>query len=274
MEKLSENKNKSLLGRVSWKKWQLHIRRKAKGIKNNIFVCQNCGKAYIRWRRNGEEGKKYCSRDCYFQKKHKKKMSNKQPEQSKIYIKKCTQCGKLFTSKTKKQRCSRDCDLEYAREKAYLHGQSKHKPKEITCKECGKVFITEYGDKKRYFCSIDCSSKYSRRKRKKELGNHRRRARYYGCEYEPINVVKVFERDGWRCQICGKMTPKNKKGKNLSNSPELDHIMPISLGGSHSYKNVQCACRSCNLKKGANPFIGNQMPMFPTMSVDTENARC
>lgn len=29
----------------------------------------------------------------------------------------------------------------------------------------------------------------------------------------------------------------------------LDHIVPISKGGPHTYSNTQCLCRDCNLKK-------------------------
>jgi 5-methylcytosine-specific restriction endonuclease McrA len=29
-----------------------------------------------------------------------------------------------------------------------------------------------------------------------------------------------------------------------------DHIIPISLGGKHSYENLQCSHLKCNLAKG------------------------
>ena len=43
-----------------------NLKRKAQGIKRNIFVCKNCNKAYIRWRRSGDEGKTFCSKDCAY----------------------------------------------------------------------------------------------------------------------------------------------------------------------------------------------------------------
>jgi 5-methylcytosine-specific restriction endonuclease McrA len=73
--------------------------------------------------------------------------------------------------------------------------------------------------------------------------------------------IKVFNRDGWYCQICGKHTPKKNRGKRYSNSPELDHRIPMSRGGGHLYSNAQCACRACNISKSNNDCRG-QLPLF------------
>jgi 5-methylcytosine-specific restriction endonuclease McrA len=80
-------------------------------------------------------------------------------------------------------------------------------------------------------------------------------------EYQYINRTKVFERDGWRCQMCGKATPKYRKGTRYPNAPELDHRTPLALGGPHTYANTQCACRACNAAKGATASIG-QLPLI------------
>jgi 5-methylcytosine-specific restriction endonuclease McrA len=47
----------------------------------------------------------------------------------------------------------------------------------------------------------------------------------------------VFVRDDHRCQYCGSL------------ADSIDHIMPTSRGGSHSWENVAAACRPCNLSK-------------------------
>ena len=39
--------------------------------------------------------------------------------------------------------------------------------------------------------------------------------------------------------------------KVLSAGYHVDHIMPLSLGGSNDKKNIQLLCETCNLKKGA-----------------------
>jgi 5-methylcytosine-specific restriction endonuclease McrA len=47
----------------------------------------------------------------------------------------------------------------------------------------------------------------------------------------------VFARDGWACQYCG------------SAAENVDHVIPRSRGGPHSWENVVAACRRCNSKK-------------------------
>lgn len=68
---------------------------------------------------------------------------------------------------------------------------------------------------------------------------------------EAFDPIKVLIRDKWHCQLCGVSTPKRLRGTYEEDAPELDHIVPLALGGSHTWANVQCACRSCNIRKGA-----------------------
>ena len=83
------------------------------------------------------------------------------------------------------------------------------------------------------------------------MGNHRKRARYYGVPYEPVDKRRVFERDGWRCHICWRKTNSRLKKSWAQWYPTLDHIVPLSLGGPHTYANVACACFECNTLKSA-----------------------
>jgi 5-methylcytosine-specific restriction endonuclease McrA len=60
---------------------------------------------------------------------------------------------------------------------------------------------------------------------------------------EAIEHAVVFERDGGVCGICGVLVdPANW---------HLDHVIPLSRGGEHSYANVQVSHPTCNLSKGA-----------------------
>ncbi len=38
----------------------------------------------------------------------------------------------------------------------------------------------------------------------------------------------------------------------------IDHIIPLSQGGEHSYKNTQLACFECNCKKGDRGIPGGE----------------
>jgi 5-methylcytosine-specific restriction endonuclease McrA len=71
--------------------------------------------------------------------------------------------------------------------------------------------------------------------------NAKRRARKAGVAYEYINRDKLYDRDQGTCQICHEPAPK--KGW------EMDHIVPIVLGGPHLWSNVQVTHRTCNRKK-------------------------
>lgn len=50
----------------------------------------------------------------------------------------------------------------------------------------------------------------------------------------------VFFRDDWRCGYCG-----TREGPH-----EIDHMTPLSRGGSNHDDNLVLACRKCNRSKG------------------------
>jgi 5-methylcytosine-specific restriction endonuclease McrA len=52
-----------------------------------------------------------------------------------------------------------------------------------------------------------------------------------------VNRRTVFARDGSRCQYCG------------AAAENLDHVVPRSRGGQHTWENVVAACRRCNARK-------------------------
>lgn len=54
----------------------------------------------------------------------------------------------------------------------------------------------------------------------------------------PLNRKTVFLRDAHRCQYCGHQ------------AENLDHVVPKSQGGSHTWENVVACCRHCNTRKG------------------------
>jgi 5-methylcytosine-specific restriction endonuclease McrA len=61
----------------------------------------------------------------------------------------------------------------------------------------------------------------------------------------------VFARANFRCEACG-ASPKDKdKDKDEEVRLEVDHIIPVSKGGSSAFNNLQALCRACNLGKAA-----------------------
>lgn len=78
---------------------------------------------------------------------------------------------------------------------------------------------------------------------------HKRRAQKLGTQVEDIRPIDIYERDVWLCGLCS--TPVDPDAKHPDPlSPSLDHILPLSLGGTHTYENVQLAHLTCNVSKG------------------------
>lgn len=74
----------------------------------------------------------------------------------------------------------------------------------------------------------------------------RRRARMRGAgEVETVDRGAIIARDKSRCHLCGKRVAK----KDI----QLDHLIPVSLGGSHTAANLAVAHRSCNARKWTKP---------------------
>ncbi|NJN87442.1 MAG: HNH endonuclease [Leptolyngbyaceae cyanobacterium SL_7_1] len=79
----------------------------------------------------------------------------------------------------------------------------------------------------------------------------------------PVNRREVLRRDHHSCQYCGST-------KHLT----LDHVLPLSKGGKHSWDNVVTACERCNQAKGdrtpdqANMPLRNKpkAPMHPSVA--------
>jgi 5-methylcytosine-specific restriction endonuclease McrA len=64
---------------------------------------------------------------------------------------------------------------------------------------------------------------------------------YVKVPYErrvPLSRRAVFGRDRASCQYCGRA------------AENLDHVLPRSRGGTHTWENVVAACRHCNARKG------------------------
>lgn len=66
------------------------------------------------------------------------------------------------------------------------------------------------------------------------------------CEY-------LADRDGGRCAICERMVrmdlPSGPRGDDRG--PSIDHVVPVSHGGSDDLANLQLACWGCNRGKRA-----------------------
>src|SRR3954451_8380263 len=73
-----------------------------------------------------------------------------------------------------------------------------------------------------------------------------------------LNRRAVFARDGHRCQYCG------------SAAENIDHIIPRSKGGTHTWENVVAACRPCNTRKEDRSLHETSLQLRKVPSVPRE----
>ena len=58
---------------------------------------------------------------------------------------------------------------------------------------------------------------------------------------------EVFERDGYRCQKCGK-----------AGRLEAHHVVHLAAGGGNAVENVQTLCRGCHIAHHGGPVAEEQ----------------
>lgn len=101
----------------------------------------------------------------------------------------------------------------------------------------------------RGMCGSHCALDWAKRNPERSAaGKARYRARKRDAFVEDVIPVEVFERDGWRCGICGERIPKGARYPD-PRSASVDHVIPLSRGGTHEMKNAQATHLLCNALK-------------------------
>lgn len=100
-----------------------------------------------------------------------------------------------------------------------------------------------------------CEQKKIYRSENSELViNHNRnaRARKRSAEgkHTAAEVLAIFEAQRGLCASCNE-----KLFKSGIKKYHVDHIMPLALGGTNWASNLQCLCKSCNLRKNSKDPI-------------------
>lgn len=276
-EYVADRKTSRFCCRECEREWWKENRDREKD-KRNVFTCQNCGKEYKTAFRDRNT---CCSRKCGWELRTKKATikknclvcgksfneiksgpgycSKKCKKESLELEVKCVECGNKFVAGGGVKYCSDECKRarnrrEY-RKKKMAAGRNGGRIEKIICRHCGKEFTKKIYNAVPQFCSSRCAKRQwiednpEKAARNKARQRHTRRAaKYNNGPMDDINPADVFEFDGWVCGICGK-----KVNKDLSfphpYSASLDHIVPLSKGGTHTYSNVQLAHFICNSKK-------------------------
>jgi 5-methylcytosine-specific restriction endonuclease McrA len=147
--------------------------------------------------------------------------------------------------------------------------------KAVDCKDCGKSLGLRKSTSTMRFCN-DCASIRTKanikenhktkmlndtnykRKHIAEKARARHKRRTLQSNGELIDLYELAERDQWQCKLCNKpisQDAKHYKGNLNLYGPSLDHIIPVSKGGSHTWSNVQLAHYYCNSIRGNKALI-------------------
>ena len=137
-----------------------------------------------------------------------------------------------------------------AKEKADLISRQMEERLAIhVCKNCGEEYcigVTGYNSGQ--YCSEKCAKRWVMR-----IKNDRRIARMKHRKHDTdITLEKLFKRDGGVCYLCGgecDWSDMDSNGNAQSRYPSVDHVRPLSKGGTHTWDNIKLAHRACNTRK-------------------------
>lgn len=129
------------------------------------------------------------------------------------------------------------------------------------CMICSKP-LTRY---QHILCdSKECKREYERtnpdRITQRRIVSKRRRARKRAAFVEDVDVLVHLRWQHGKCYHCNHKIDLTKSAPH-SKSLTLDHLVPLALGGDHSYANTVASCWDCNCSiKGVRP-IGEQLKL-------------
>ena len=86
------------------------------------------------------------------------------------------------------------------------------------------------------------------------LKEHRRRALLNSVNSESYRESDVIQKYGTKCHICSLEidfnAPRSSKFEGWEMGLHLDHVIPLSFGGSDTIDNIMPSHGICNIKKG------------------------
>lgn len=185
---------------------------------------------------------------------------------------KCEVCGDEFRRKMIGQRtCGRDCgvflryglrvedvgwascricrDVITRRSNCHVlcRYRAQHPLEQKRCLECRELFTPDHGQRK-YCCKAHARAAIAR------IMKERRRKRINdGDVVEMFGWRRLAKRQGLVCHLCDEPCDPNADPCKDDWAPTVDHIMPIAMGGTHTFDNARIAHRYCNSMRGTAP---------------------
>jgi len=121
---------------------------------------------------------------------------------------------------------------------------------QATCNGCGTEMTAK--TRRRQFC--DCCSRERIRGDSRRAGNRRRS---WSGEGDHYTIPMLLDLDGDVCYLCSEI---------IDGKPSVDHVLPLSRGGSDTVSNVALTHWACNNRKRAKK-VDELYLEFPSMQI-------
>jgi hypothetical protein len=206
-----------------------------------LATCTICGTHWMAPPK--AQASRFCSTLCYGFHQSGRWPSCPIPKRDLVAIASCGECGEPFPLFVPWQTlCSDRCrDRRKRRRDAQRRRVSRPSLVAGYCRACGAAFVDVWlAESSSITCSESCAKRVQRQ---------RRRARQRDAYIENVSPAYVYRRDGWRCYLCGKRVKRDAQVPDPM-APTIDHVIPLSQGGTHELSNVRCAHFICNSIKG------------------------
>ena len=236
--------------------------RRMRGSKEHTRECIVCGKVFTTWLPH----KKTCSDACkkaheIERNKGRKRNSTKKrtsEEEHERYIVRKYGSEDNYQKWLAEQEALKQ-ELEQRREQERLERKEAYKNqleewriarearkeanhRKDVCIVCGKEYETYNPAQKT--CSKECGKKLAHAHKHKRIPKNQ-------LVDKDITLEALYRRDSGVCYLCGEPCDwDDKTDKTVGPTyPSIDHMVPISRGGLHSWANVKLAHFECNWKK-------------------------
>lgn len=196
-------------------------------------TCQKCGTQFYQNYTRGRP-RLYCSDKC---KQAVAGLNRRKPQERQN----CLTCSEPFRAARSDQKfCSRRCAGVANTQKARMR-RNQGFDGSRQCADCGERFEIDRARSGRKFC-VEC-----RRRRKQDTDARKSQKRR--AAGRPVGLSDVVAARGRKCHICHCKIDLNLSGRHPQ-GPTIDHILPVSMGGTNDLANLNIAHRVCNTRRG------------------------